>query len=221
MSDKRIQPSSLPKPAWIAIASALVVVALGAVSMLVGTSSGSLELDEVPGKKDPELQIAELLRGYYEDRDSRKLDRAGELLGPKLQLPPEHLTSKTGLLVEILWSLRRPDGSGRRPAEPLYEAVVRELTAEDHALARLALADMFFSTTSTVLSKAAYARELMACAHPGRLMSEPPQAVVSFMGIEPGDTLADIGAGPGFWSFRFAEAAGDEGRSSLWRSTST
>ncbi len=193
------------------MASALVVVALGTTSMLVVDSPDSH--DEAPsGRGDPELRTAELLRGYFGDHDSRRLDEAEALLGDKLELPPEQMTSRTGLLVEMLWSLRRPDGGCRTKGEALYEAVVRELTAEDQRLARLALGEMFFSTPDDVMSEAAYARELIACAHPGRLLSEPPRDVIAFMGIEPGDTVADVGAGPGFWSFRFAEAAGEEGK---------
>jgi len=39
-----------------------------------------------------------------------------------------------------------------------------------------------------------------------------PDEVMKALGLRPGQTVADIGAGGGYFSFRFAEAVGEEGR---------
>jgi len=39
-----------------------------------------------------------------------------------------------------------------------------------------------------------------------------PDEVMEALGLRPGQTVADIGAGGGYFSFRFAKAVGEEGR---------
>ena len=39
-----------------------------------------------------------------------------------------------------------------------------------------------------------------------------PDEVIALLGIGPGDRLADVGAGSGYFTFRFAEVVGPEGR---------
>lgn len=41
---------------------------------------------------------------------------------------------------------------------------------------------------------------------------QKPDAVIEALGIQPGDTLADVGAGGGYFTFRLARAVGDAGR---------
>lgn len=52
----------------------------------------------------------------------------------------------------------------------------------------------------------------MAYAPPGRDKVQQPERVVAALAIPRGASVADIGAGGGYFSFRFADAVGDEGR---------
>jgi ubiquinone/menaquinone biosynthesis C-methylase UbiE len=46
----------------------------------------------------------------------------------------------------------------------------------------------------------------------GRDDWQQPDEVISLLGIGPGTTVADVGAGGGYFTFRFADAVGDTGR---------
>ena len=47
---------------------------------------------------------------------------------------------------------------------------------------------------------------------PDRVDSEKPEELLDLLGIEEGDIVADIGAGPGFFSLRAAERVGRTGK---------
>jgi arsenite methyltransferase len=48
--------------------------------------------------------------------------------------------------------------------------------------------------------------------NPQRDLEQKPEEVIAAMNLKEGDTLADIGAGSGYFSFRFARKVGDSGR---------
>jgi arsenite methyltransferase len=48
--------------------------------------------------------------------------------------------------------------------------------------------------------------------NPERAAEQKPEEVIAALGIRPGETIADIGAGSGFFSFRFAGPVGSSGR---------
>jgi ubiquinone/menaquinone biosynthesis C-methylase UbiE len=47
---------------------------------------------------------------------------------------------------------------------------------------------------------------------PGRAVWQKPDEVVASLGLRPGDTACDVGAGPGYFTLRLARAVGPEGR---------
>ena len=47
---------------------------------------------------------------------------------------------------------------------------------------------------------------------PARMTWQKPDAVLRAMGLRRGQTVAEIGAGPGFWTLRLARAVGPSGR---------
>ena len=47
---------------------------------------------------------------------------------------------------------------------------------------------------------------------PGRDEWQQPDRVVSTLALSPGDDVADLGSGGGYFTYRFAEAVGDRGR---------
>lgn len=48
--------------------------------------------------------------------------------------------------------------------------------------------------------------------NPERMAEQKPDQVIATLGIKPGEAIADIGAGSGFFAFRFARSVGDTGR---------
>jgi ubiquinone/menaquinone biosynthesis C-methylase UbiE len=48
--------------------------------------------------------------------------------------------------------------------------------------------------------------------NPQRDKEQKPDEVIAALDLKPGETLADIGAGSGYFSFRFARKVGDSGR---------
>jgi len=48
--------------------------------------------------------------------------------------------------------------------------------------------------------------------NPERLAEQKPDEVIKVLGIKPGETIADIGAGSGYFSFRLSPHVGDSGR---------
>jgi arsenite methyltransferase len=73
--------------------------------------------------------------------------------------------------------------------------------------ARLALA-----TLMAVLATGCAASKRFAYEGIGRDEWQRPDAVVALLGIGPGDRVADLGAGGGYFTFRLAEAVGPSGR---------
>lgn len=53
--------------------------------------------------------------------------------------------------------------------------------------------------------------EVVRFASPYRAAWEHPDAVLEALALEPGQRVADVGAGPGFYTFRIADAVGPEG----------
>ncbi len=54
--------------------------------------------------------------------------------------------------------------------------------------------------------------ELVRFNGPGRAAWEHSEEIVDIVGLGPGDRVADVGSGPGFFSFRFADVVGDTGQ---------
>lgn len=48
--------------------------------------------------------------------------------------------------------------------------------------------------------------------NPSREEWEHTSEIIDFVDLKPGDSVADVGSGPGFYSFRFADTVGDKGR---------
>jgi ubiquinone/menaquinone biosynthesis C-methylase UbiE len=48
--------------------------------------------------------------------------------------------------------------------------------------------------------------------HPRRVRWQKPAAVLRVLGIRRGEVVADVGAGPGYWTVRLARAVGPSGR---------
>jgi len=73
------------------------------------------------------------------------------------------------------------------------------------AFALLALLSLSLASGCGALKRLAYAP-------PGRDAVQQPERVVAALAIAPGARVADLGAGGGYFTFRFADAVGPDGR---------
>jgi ubiquinone/menaquinone biosynthesis C-methylase UbiE len=55
-------------------------------------------------------------------------------------------------------------------------------------------------------------RYIKALEDPSRDAWQQPEKVVKTLGLKPGDSVADVGAGPGYFTLRFARAVGPAGK---------
>lgn len=162
---------------------------------------------------DPaQRKAAKLVRRALRTGDPERLREAASRLG---SAPAPYRGGPDGQYLRDLVSYLLTPEESRAQAfpDPLRRASLRELTS-DHSRLALVVLDMFFfgaHQRREVDSEEAYAFELSACTNPQREM-ERPQAIVDFLALKPGDRVADVGSGPGYYTFRFAEAVGGAGR---------
>jgi arsenite methyltransferase len=78
----------------------------------------------------------------------------------------------------------------------------------------LARSTLFLLALSALLALASGCTELKryAYAPPDRDDWQQPSRVIESLGLQPGDAVADIGAGGGYFTFKLADAVGKEGR---------
>ncbi len=75
----------------------------------------------------------------------------------------------------------------------------------------IALAALLFVASVLVVLHGGRLKRLAYEGFGGREDWQQPDAVVAALGIQPGDRVADIGAGGGYFSFRLADAVGADG----------
>ena len=203
------------------VAWAGAVILPGSVSVTACKGGGDQStMDQVRAGgnegSEAEREAAELVVTYLEDRehpDETLLAKAKELLAtlePQRGLPAHR---------EFLhWLVRYlaagPGAWDPQTPTPLYSGVLRAAAAGDAAVARTVLGVFFLGAeeSSGVDSFGAFARELVVCSFPGRTAAEDPGETIAFMGLQPGDAVADVGSGPGYFTYPFAEAVGERGK---------
>lgn len=167
----------------------------------------------VAGCRAAEPSVGEAMKRFFDTGERAALDKAAELLRTETG---ENRHGEYGLFLDrLIPYLRAREGGGAaRRLDPLQDAVMRELTANDNELARrlLELAYLGSEESGGLEGRDAFARELVACTPPDRRQGEDPARIISIMGLGPGDKVADVGSGPGFFTFVFAKHVGPAGR---------
>ncbi len=168
-------------------------------------------------RRDVDRPAAVSLKRHLETGDRADLARAAALLDAgspagdrrsSVDARPEDQFLSTLIAYLSTPEGQRPEVFGRS----LRAAALRELTANHNALAARLLDVLWFGVEadSDWNSDDAFAIVLFRCTN--ALRPEIQSEVIAFMGLTPGQVVADVGAGPGFYTFPLARAVGPSGR---------
>jgi len=185
-------------------------VLAAAVALLLGVVVGACR--NATSTADGETQVARLVHDHLQSGNAAPLQEA---LTRQAGRPGGRPSDPRGAFLDTLVRyLAAPEGErGQVAATPLFGAVLREVTAGDARLARRLLEFLYLGEEEEggIRGADAFARTAVFCAWPYRVASGELEMLVAFMGLRPGDRVADIGAGPGFFTFPFAAAVGAAG----------
>jgi len=119
------------------------------------------------------------------------------------------------LVLLVVQYLSLPEAErGRACGDPLTEFSLRLLLEDDGRLLRQGLRREYLGEGATELRRSpegSFAHTVIGCIGPWRAASGRPEKTLRFMGLRPGDSIADVGAGPGYFSLLFAQAVGPTG----------
>lgn len=102
--------------------------------------------------------------------------------------------------------------------DPLVAAYFRFFAGNDHAALKeylqrkYRLKEFPDQESEKGRNRSAFLEDSILFSNPRREQWEKTSAIVERLGIAPGSTIADIGSGPGYYSFKFARRVGPEGR---------
>lgn len=198
---------------------------VGALLFLVGLASPPTP---DPGARAHQGSAARHLLAYLEGRRDEDLTKAEEHLslipldaadeGPddvdRLVLFP--LEQESMFLRRVTIWLR---GGANWSEMPQFDALLRYLSKNDHRLLKLHLAEVAQAVSPRVALNALGPIDsdkmstslLIRTLRPERWDFEH-KLILRFVGLRPGEHVADIGSGGGFFTFRFSPIVGPEGR---------
>ncbi len=105
-----------------------------------------------------------------------------------------------------------------RLQDPLVASYFRFFTDNDHAVLKEYLQRKYHlkefpdQESEKGRNRSAFLEDSILFSNPRREQWEKTSAIVERLGITPGSTIADIGSGPGYYSFKFARRVGPKGR---------
>jgi SAM-dependent methyltransferase len=197
----------------------------GFIAFLTGVTTTTLL---GPGPRLNQAAAARHLLSYLEENDDDDLKKAAECLNRIPRLADDVMANDRQVLFPVgLESafLRRVVGSlhGKESAKdwadmPQFKALLDHLAKDDHRLLKVHLAEVASATNPTLEGDAAQPLEgdesttmlMIRTLRPERWNLEH-RLTVSFVGLQPGEHVADIGSGAGFFTFRFSAAVGPQG----------
>jgi len=161
------------------------------------------------------VKAAGYLLTWLRTKDNSELDQAIALYA---QLIPRE--GFGGEYVSLDWLCRyfRASAEERKKMEdnPFGRRLLRAVTPNDNALLKEYLARQYFRATTNEgvvdPTKAFFLSELLRFNSPVRVEWEKTPKVMEVLALQPGQKIADVGCGPGYYTFQFSEAVGESGR---------
>jgi predicted O-methyltransferase YrrM len=163
-------------------------------------------LNESPEGRD----AARLLLRYLDSGDSASLQKAQQLY-EAFESAGDYHDEYPALRWFCAWSLADEQHRDAMLEDPEGRRFVEFFSSRDWSRLRSYLLGKY-GLTPEPPEDLRWLDELVRFNSPGRAARERTDRVMSLLALEPGMTVADIGAGLGFFTYRLAHAVGPEGR---------
>ena len=162
------------------------------------------------------IKAGKLLLGYFEDGDKKRLRDAIKIY--ERIIPDENFGGEYTALEWICKLLISPDDARKDLlSQPLVRSFYETLSKDNFADLREYLElkyhirEMDKNDTATK-KKLRFLEDFILFNNPDRERWEKTRANLEKFGLQPGQHIADVGSGPGYFSFKFADIVGPEGK---------
>ena len=159
---------------------------------------------------DAQLAARHILR-YLDSGDPQLLHQAQQLYDDLI--PVENFGGEySGLRWLCEYELAGADGQEPYWEDPDGRRFLQYLQPNDYEKLRWYLVRKYGLRKPTKMDEMRFVDELVRFNSPARAQWEHTDEILDAIGLQSGDQVADIGAGAGFYAFRFAQRVGPEGR---------
>jgi SAM-dependent methyltransferase len=201
---------------WVALGCGLTACDLGGPSAPShGPGGPEAGAHEGPPRVSHEVALAATeLFLFLENGNTKHLDSATELLARPAGADAQRTAMRRELLSDLVAYFGLPEAERAKfGSDALYRSVLHYLVSQDQESLEHFLVEKYIDPDgdNPGYSPGTFAKVMLYCSVPSRVAFDRPDRVVEFSGASAGDRVADIGAGPGFYSLRFAQAVGETG----------
>lgn len=194
---------SVPAPVKIEISNKKSLVHMGSVDSTILTEDG--------------IQAAKLLLDYLENKNIKSAKDAYEIYNKII--PLENYGGDYTALQWIIDCILAPkEQQGKFITNKYDQSFYEFFSADDFAQLKeflkrkYKLGKLEDKDPGEGIKRRAFLEDFMLFNNPRREEWEKSSEMVKSLGLKPGDKVADIGSGPGYFSFKFSNLVGDKGR---------
>ncbi|MBX7209812.1 MAG: methyltransferase domain-containing protein [Verrucomicrobiaceae bacterium] len=202
-------PSAKTEPSVIKVDSPASLIHLGSLDSFDITSGGT--------------RAAEQVLKFIETGDKAAARRALDIYDRII--PDENFGGEYTALKWIVECLLEPEATRKEKfmSDPQVEGFYLMLSDDKWAPLRAYLRDKYhlgdekvdsknFLDFTQIKRRNRYLEDFILFANPARESWEKTSKMIAALGIKPGMKIADIGSGPGYFSFKFAQLVGEKGK---------
>ena len=188
----------------------------GVITALSGASLVKFALaDAAPtaGYSEGGKRAAGLLLKALEDKTAKSIDLA--VSAYEKIIPAERIGDEYTAFVWFCEYLKA-DGAARREmtSDPLYKEYLDYFAGDDFALLKQYLQSKYelAADDGERLKNLMQVSEYIAFNNPNRDRWEKTNQMLDYIDIRPGETIADVGCGSGYFTYKFAKSTGESGK---------
>lgn len=194
---------SSPAPVKIEITNKKSLVHMGSVDSTTLTEDG--------------IQAAKLLFDYLENRNVKSARDANEIY--TRIIPRENYGGDYTALQWLIDCMLAPKDQQDKFITNKYDRSYYEFWSggdfaqlKEYLKRKYKLGNLQDKDPGEGIKRMAFLEDFILFNNPRRESWEKSSEMIKSLGLKPGDKVADIGSGPGYFSFKFAEIVGDSGR---------